>query len=350
MQRSKKNSPRSNFSAFVSGSSPRVPIEEEILRIACVLSFLNRVILSCSAMDIDYAHSVFSGGMKWKKSDSPLNRTLDATDILDDYYLNLLDWDAKNVVAIAFSEVVAFNNEDGLVTSVSWAPDGQHIATGLQNSHVQLWDFFAQRQRRPLIPSWFLDLEQSHTTGGMDCKITNNDVRIRSHILASGGEDNLLNLWDRSRASLNLGTQLLRRIEAHTAAGNLLALGGQRCIKFWSTCKDVCLNLVEVGSQVSMLPWSKGERELLKSHGFTKNLLIFWKYPSMRKTAELTSHTSRVLTWHMYYLYAIIDGCTVAFAVGDERLMYQQVFRTPKVAKPAPKTSSEPFAHWHCIR
>lgn len=24
-------------------------------------------------MDIDYAHSVFSGGMKWKKSDSPLN-------------------------------------------------------------------------------------------------------------------------------------------------------------------------------------------------------------------------------------------------------------------------------------
>ncbi|KAI6680790.1 hypothetical protein NL676_034671 [Syzygium grande] len=74
----------------------------------------------------------------------------------------------------------------------------------------------------------------------MDCNITNNDVRIRSHIAetyrghhqevcglkwlpsgkqrASEGNHNLLFLWDRSSASLNSSTQWLHRIEAHTAA------------------------------------------------------------------------------------------------------------------------------------
>lgn len=149
------------------------------------------------------------------------------------------------------SRVVTFNNEDGLVTSVSWAPDGQHIAIGLHNSHVRVWDFSAQRQLRILRGGHRLRVGSltwnSHilTTGGMDCKITNNDVRIRSHIvgtygghrqevcrlkwspsgkqLARGGQDNLLNLWDRSRASLNLGTQWLHRIEALTAAVKALA-------------------------------------------------------------------------------------------------------------------------------
>jgi cell division cycle protein 20 (cofactor of APC complex) len=87
-------------------------------------------------------------------------RTLDAPDLVDDYYLNLLDWGSRNVLAIALgntvylwdasngstSELVSIDEEDGPVTSVSWAPDGQHIAIGLNNSEVQLWDSTANRQ------------------------------------------------------------------------------------------------------------------------------------------------------------------------------------------------------------
>ena len=87
-------------------------------------------------------------------------RTLDAPDIVDDYYLNLLDWGSSNVLAIALgntvylwdgsngstSELVTIDDEDGPVTSVNWAPDGQHIAIGLNNSEVQLWDSTANRQ------------------------------------------------------------------------------------------------------------------------------------------------------------------------------------------------------------
>lgn len=88
-------------------------------------------------------------------------RTLDAPDILDDFYLNLLDWGSSNVLAIALrstvylwdasngstTELVTIDDDDGgPVTSVSWAPDGRHIAIGLNNSHVQIWDYTVNRQ------------------------------------------------------------------------------------------------------------------------------------------------------------------------------------------------------------
>ncbi|KAK4384759.1 Cell division cycle 20.1, cofactor of APC complex [Sesamum angolense] len=73
-------------------------------------------------------------------------RTLDAPDLMDDYYLNLLDWGSSNVLSIALgntvylwdasegttSELVTIDEEIGPVTSVKWAPDGRHIAVGLK--------------------------------------------------------------------------------------------------------------------------------------------------------------------------------------------------------------------------
>lgn len=47
------------------------------------------------------------------------------------------------------------------------------------------------------------------------------------------------------------------------------------------------------GVQVCALQWSRHEREILSSHGFSKNQLCLWKYPSMAKAAELTGHTVR---------------------------------------------------------
>ena len=86
-------------------------------------------------------------------------RTLDAPDLVDDYYLNLLDWGSCNILAIALlnsvylwdardgstSELVTVDDESGPVTSVSWACDGRHIAIGLNNSNVQLWDSASTR-------------------------------------------------------------------------------------------------------------------------------------------------------------------------------------------------------------
>ncbi|XP_047330896.1 cell division cycle 20.2, cofactor of APC complex-like [Impatiens glandulifera] len=332
-------------------------------------------------------------------------RTLDAPDMVDDFYLNLLDWGSANVLAIALgstvylwdatdgstSELVTVDDECGPVTSVKWAPDGRHIALGLNDSHVQLWDSTSNRQLRTLSgghSSRVGSLDWNNhilTTGGMDGKIINNDVRIRQHIveefightqevcglkwsasgqqLASGGNDNLIHIWDRSTASSSSPTQWLHRLEDHTAAvkalawcpfqSNLLASGGgggDGCIKFWNTHTGAQLNSYNTGSQVCGLVWNKNERELLSSHGFSQNQLTLWKYPSMVKVAELNGHTSRVL-----FMTQSPDGNTIATAAGDETLRFWKAFGTPSASEVASKSlaakaNPEPFAGSNRIR
>ncbi|XBH76666.1 hypothetical protein VPH35_103269 [Triticum aestivum] len=238
-------------------------------------------------------------------------RMLDAPGLVDDYCLNLLDWGSANVLSIALgntvylwdassgstSELVTVDEDDGPVTSVSWAPDGRHIAIGLDSSAVQLWDSTSNRLRRMLQGvhesrvgslAWNNNIL---TAGDMDGKIVNNDMRIRNHAvqtyhghhqevcgltwsgsgkrLASGGNDSLLHIWDVSMASSAQSTgrtQWLHRLDDNLAAvkglawcpfqSNLLASGGgvgDRCIKFWNTHIGACLNSVDTGSQVCAL-------------------------------------------------------------------------------------------------
>ena len=71
--------------------------------------------------------------------------------------------------------------------------------------------------------------------------------------------------------------------------------------------------------------WSKSEKELLSSHGFSQNQLCLWKYPSMAKVKELTGHTARVL-----HMAASPDGTQVVSAAADETLRFWNVFAPMK--------------------
>ncbi|XXG77104.1 hypothetical protein AAC387_Pa08g1329 [Persea americana] len=321
-------------------------------------------------------------------ANQPADRTLDAPDLIDDYYVNLLDWSTRSIVVIALknivhlcnasngscSELLRVDEENGPITSISWAPGGQHIAVGLNSFVVDLWDTTASRKLTTLQGghrgrvgslSW-----NNHilTTGGSDSMIINNDVRMRSHTvqtyrghrqevcglkwsnngqhLASVGNDNLLYIWYRSMASSNPKSQWLHRFDHHKAAvkvlawcdqfqSNLLASSGgsgDRSIKFWNINTGFSLSSIDTGSQVFSLLWSKNKRELLSSHATMQNQLILWKYPSMDKVAELNGDVSRV-----FFTAQSPNGCTVASA-GDERLMFWNVFGTPKITEPAKKT------------
>ena len=41
------------------------------------------------------------------------------------------------------------------------------------------------------------------------------------------------------------------------------------------------------------MQWNRHEKELLSSHGYSKNQLCLWKYPSLAKVGELTGHQGR---------------------------------------------------------
>ncbi|KAJ1699609.1 hypothetical protein LUZ63_008121 [Rhynchospora breviuscula] len=312
-------------------------------------------------------------------------KTLGAPNILADDQLNVLDWGSEDILAIALddavylwnaanesiAELVTVTGSSAPITSVSWAPDGRHLATGQRDSTVVLYDVTAMKPLLTLYglsTSWVGSLAWNNnhllTTGGADGLIKTNDVRsmwpivnvYRGHDdavcglqwspcgkhLASGGKDQLLNIWDISRSS---DSSPLHRFNNHTAAvrgvawcpfeNNLLASGGgetDRCIKFWNVSAGTCVKSLETESEVCGLLWNKKEHELLSSHGPDKNQITVWKYPSMFKISELTRHTSSVL-----YMSQSPDGCTVASASDDETLNMWQI-NEKSTEKKAPKS------------
>ncbi|KAK1574907.1 hypothetical protein Q3G72_000932 [Acer saccharum] len=195
-------------------------------------------------------------------------------------YFYLRDpWDPSDD---ATSELVTVDDE--LVTSVSWAPDGHHIAVG--------WNILKYKYGIPLLIGRLRTLKGGHRSGG------------NNHILTTGGWRNIL--------------LLSRLLFGVLFWGNLLATGEGSvagCIKFWNTHTGACLNSIDTGSQVSALLWNKNQRELLSSHGFPHNQLTLWKYPSMVKATKLTGHTSRVR-----FMAQSPDGCTVASAAAGNTL------------------------------
>lgn len=131
--------------------------------------------------------------------------------------------------------------------------------------------------------------------------------------LASGGNDNLVNIWQPnltagSTTATGDGPEPLHVFNSHQAAVRalawcpwqpmVLATGGgtaDRCIKFWNVNTGNMIDSVDSKSQVCALLWSSNYKELISAHGYANNQLTIWKYPSMVKQAELTGHTSRVL-------------------------------------------------------
>ena len=182
------------------------------------------------------------------------------------------------------------------------------MAVGTSDHKVQIWDVEKLKQVRSMDGhrarvsslSWNGPLLSS---GGRDSVVINHDVResrhrvgtLRGHTqevcglkwspsgtqLASGSNDNLLNIWDDRYVAANRflppsahaysgHDTALHKLDAHRAAVKalawcpwqryLLASGGgtsDRCIRFWNTRTGACLDKVDTQSQVCALQWSR---------------------------------------------------------------------------------------------
>ncbi|KAH3679011.1 hypothetical protein WICPIJ_008752 [Wickerhamomyces pijperi] len=300
-------------------------------------------------------------------------RVLDAPELVDDFYLNLLDWGSRDILGVGLgSSVYLWNAESGSVeklldlssnrdsvTSLSWIGAGTHIAVGTRSGAVQIWDVATSKCTRSMnghtqrVSSLAWN-EHILSSGSKDRKILNRDVRQPQHYmevlqyhnqevcglkwnveenkLASGGNDNKMYVWDGA-----MNTQPLHKFE-HSAAikalswsphqRGVLASGGgtnDRRIKIWNTLNGNKLSDVDTGSQVCNLTWSVNSVELVSTHGYSKNQIMVWKYPQMSQVASLTGHSYRVL-----YLSLSPDGRTIVTGSGDETLRFWNVFEKNK--------------------
>lgn len=305
-------------------------------------------------------------------------KVLDAPELQDDFYLNLVDWSSTNVLGVGLGTSVYLwsactsqvtklcdlaNREDS-VSSVSWSEKGNYIAVGTFKGEVQIWDAAASKIVNTLSGhtarvgalAWNHDLLCS---GSRDRNVFLRDIRVPAYegerkltghkqevcglkwspdhmLLASGGNDNKLLVWN-----VNGGNSPIQTYNDHIAAvkaiawsphqHGLLASGGgtaDRCIRFWNTLTGQNLQSVDTGSQVCNLAWSKHSNELVSTHGYSQNQILIWKYPSMTQLAKLTGHTYRVL-----YLAVSPDGEAIVTGAGDETLRFWNVFNKSRCTK-----------------
>ncbi|XP_053666795.1 cell division cycle protein 20 homolog [Anopheles marshallii] len=309
-------------------------------------------------------------------------RILDAPEIMNDYYLNLMDWSMDNVIAVALgSSVYLWNAATGTIEmlfenegndhacSLGWIHEGHILAVGTSAGTVELWDCENIKRLRVMnghsarvgVLAWNSYVLCSGSRDGM---IINHDVRSRQHnigmlqghtqevcglkwspdgkYLASGGNDNLVHVWSAANGAPHATGEPLHVFNAHQAAiralawcpwqPNVLTSGGgtaDRTIKFWNVANGQLMNSVDTKSQVCGLLFSKTYKELISAHGYVNNQLSIWKYPSMTKQVDLMGHTGRVLQIAMSP-----DGSTVMSAGADETLRLWNCFQPdPLLAK-----------------
>lgn len=296
-------------------------------------------------------------------------RVLDAPGLLDDYYLNLLDWSSGNQVAIGLERnVYVWSAESGTVncllesapdtyiSSVKWSGDGAYVGVGLGTGEVQIWDVEEGTKLRSMyghdtrvgVMGW-----SKHTlsTGARSGLVFNHDVRIAQHKvaelvshtsevcglewrsdgaqLATGGNDNLVNIWDARSLSAPKFTKTNHRAAVKALSWcpwqlNLLATGGgsyDRHIHFWNTTTGARTNSIDTGSQVTSLRWSNHYREIVSSSGFPDNSLSIWSYPTLVRNVEIPAHETRVL-----HSCLSPDGQMLATAAADESLKFWKIF------------------------
>jgi cell division cycle protein 20 (cofactor of APC complex) len=325
--------------------------------------------------------------------------------MVDDFYLNLLSWSIQNAVAVALeTSTYVWKADTGTVTQLGEAPEGAYVSSldfsndgtflgiGLSTGDVELWDAESGQKLRTMSGhqgqvatlSWNQHILSS---GCADGSIWHHDVRVPRHkvmellghtgevcglkwrndgeLLASGGNDNVVNIWD-GRIG-DVGTQSSARGSAkwtkrnHTAAvkvrspspspsnppsnplthpplhshkqaiawcpwqPSLLASGGgtnDATINIWNSTTGARLHSLRTPSQITTIHFSPTRKELLTTHGYPTNSLMIHAYPSMERVAEIRdAHESRVL-----FSCLSPSGDVVCTGAGDENLKFWRVW------------------------
>lgn len=296
-------------------------------------------------------------------------KILDAPGMLDDFYLNLVDWSSEDIIYIGLgdalysysvatrcvAEVVA--GESGPVCAVS--SNGSLVAVGRENGDVCICDadkgvFYARKgEGRVSTLAWNGNVISMGSKSGT---ITNVDFREKKPIgkfvghtqevcglkwsadkkyLASGSNDNLIRIWQlglpSSRVILDGHMSAIKALAWCPWRNGILASGGgtkDKTIRFWDVESGKQEKIINTTSQVCTLNFVPKYKELISSHGYSENDINLWKVSTMKKIFTIGNHDARVLHTAMSP-----DGSTFISAAADENLKFWKILEPEKKNK-----------------
>lgn len=293
-------------------------------------------------------------------------KVLEAPSISDDFYHNIFDWSASNLLGVNLdNNIYVLHAETGAVTklyeaydceavtSLQWNEKGDQMAMGNILGQVSIWDVETQKElvnfdsHKGRVCA--LDWRSTLISGSKDGNIVQHDLRARvpqiktflghtqevcklkwspdEQLFCSGGNDNKVFVW-----SPQSSVPLMK--ESHQACVKamawsekqygVLATGGgsaDRMIKTWNVRTKELIHERLTDSQVCSMVFSKHTNDLITAHGHPYNEINIWRANGLKKVGSLRGHNERVL-----YLNLSPCATTLVSCSGDETLRFWKLY------------------------
>ena len=310
--------------------------------------------------------------LKYKSIPKISYKVLDAPNLRDDFYLKLVDWSKQNIVSVGlenklytwnakYSDVSFISElpEENYYSSLSFNNNGQYLISCSNEGIIFIKDIEKETDENiinALSNGRICSISPMNLNpniisfGSKDLKIKTIDLRSKINPilnysghereicglkwslddkrLASGGDDNLLFIWDLRKEEPE------KKFISHTSAvkaldwstfkfGYLISGGGTQdmTLKLWNINNMTLVDNINTSSQICNIAFSKISHEFITTHGYKNNYIYVWDSRTMNIKATLKGHKQRVV-----YMALSPDSRNIVTGAGDETIRFWKTF------------------------
>ena len=314
-------------------------------------------------------------------------KVLDAPDMEDDFYKQLLHWNSSNnKIAIGLSNsVYIWDSETGAadllceffeyeeLCSLRWNQDGSQLAFGMGSGEIKLWDIQKNESVQSVVGhvSRVGCLDWTHKglfSGSRDKNVQMVDPRIQDFyalqfaghsrqvlnvrcanfdqpFVLSCGNDSKVKVFDLRNETASIFSEAhegpVRAIDWSPIKKNQFASGGgstDKMLKLWDLNKKKLKDQVFTGAQICDLKFGKLDKEIFVGLGEERNSVEVFSLNSLHKVGRLKGHSLRVLN-----LEISPDHTELVSVSGDETMRFWKV---SQLTRQRSKTEATPLPNF----